>query len=385
MKSVKVRVLNKDNRYGGRNIHVTLGPSSFDTPNRVATQKDYYSVSSLPHDTSIGNPISEFVTAFDNPSLNAFLTGNGSLSRRHNRIVTQAQEMMRYFPIISTIQLPSNKRVPQDQLWFFDKVQIGPCNIISIPPFDYNDISIYKVEIINYSEIAKSRGQEAMPILQLSTEIETFKREFAILRELNNDNGLCNIIGFSYANPFNYSKQFYELYKNREEAIWFHSFGVPRTPRGKNKLSVAHIHELQNWGLDTFSPEVRHISPKALVYLKKKALTTDPKDLQCRRFDSQTLGIFKEPDWIKKYGDKINCNCPVCEKNKSLSSFKDAYIYEKDGSFNPALLRDADKVHELTSGSKEFAISRDAIKSDDLPGYYREKEFTKGRVSPPIE
>jgi hypothetical protein len=34
---------------------------------------------------------------------------------------------------------------------------------------------------------------------------------------------------------------------------------VPKIPRGKKSISVAHIHELQNWGLDTFSPEVRDI------------------------------------------------------------------------------------------------------------------------------
>ena len=379
---MKVRVLNKDNKYGGRNIDVTFGQSSFETPNRIATQKDYYAASSLPHNIIIKNPASEFVTSFDNPSLAAFLTGNGSFSRRHARIVTQSLDMMRYFPTISTIQFPTGVRITKDQLWFFDKVQMGPCNMISIPPFEYKNIAEYKDVIKHYSDVAIFRGQEAMPILQLSSELETFKLEFAALRELNNENGLCKIIGFAYANPFKYPHQFYEIYKNREEEIWYHVFGVPRTPRGKKKNGVAHIHELQNWGLDTFSPEVRHISPKAVVYLIKKSQTTKPEEVQCRRFDSATLGIFKEPDWIRRYKQEIHCNCPVC-KGKDLSSFKDAYIHELDGSFNANLLRDADKVHELVSGSGEFVVSREAIKSDDLPTYYKEKEFTKDRVIPP--
>jgi hypothetical protein len=382
MASIKVRVLNKDNKYGGRNIDVTFGSSSFETPNRSATQKDYYAASSLPHNIIIKNPISEFVTSFDNPSLTAFLTGNGSFSRRHARIVTQSLDMMRYFPTISTIQLPANVEVTQDKLWFFDKVQIGPCNIISIPPFEYKDIAEYKAVITQYSDIAKSRGQEAMPILRLSNKLEIFKAEFAALRDLNNDIGLCKIIGFAYANPFNYPHQFYEIYRNREEAIWYHAFGVPRVPRGKKIIGVAHIHELQNWGLDTFSPEVRHISPKAVVYLIKKSQATKPEEVQCRRFDSATLGIFKEPDWIERYKQEIHCECPVC-KDKDLHTFKETYTHELDGSFNPNLLRDADKTHELSSGSREFTTSRDAIKSDDLPKYYRGKEFTKGRVNPP--
>lgn len=381
MPSIKVRVLNKDNKNGGRNIDVTFGSSRFQTPTRIATQKDYYAASSLPHNVIIKNPASEYVTAFDSPSLDAFLTGNGSFSRRHDRMVTQSLDMMRYFPTISTVQFPANKRVTQDKLWFFDKVQIGPCQIISIPQFEYKDIAEYKAVIIHYSEIAESRGQEAMPVLPLSTELERFKLEFAALRELNNL-GLCKIIGFAYANPFNYPQQFYEIYKNREEDIWYHAFGVPRTPRGRKKLGVAHIHELQNWGLDTFSPEVRHISPKAIVYLIKKSQATKPEEVQCRRFDFATLGIFKEPDWIKRYGHEINCICPVC-KGKDLPSFKDTYIHELDGSFNPNLLRDADKIHELATGSNEFIDSREAIISDDLPSYYRKKEFTRGRINPP--
>ena len=45
MVSIKVRVLNKDNRFGGRNIEVSFGSSSFKTPNRTATHKDYLAAS----------------------------------------------------------------------------------------------------------------------------------------------------------------------------------------------------------------------------------------------------------------------------------------------------------------------------------------------------
>lgn len=113
-----------------------------------------------------------------------------------------------------------------------------------------------------------------------------------------------------------------------------------------------------------------------------KSKTIEPDEVQCQRFDSPTLGIFKEPEWISRYGHDLHCNCPVCN-GKDLVSFKGEFTHELDGSFNPDILRSADKVHELVSGSKEFHESMKAIESDDLPSYYESKEFTRGRVKPP--
>jgi len=381
MVSIKVKVLNKDNRFGGRNVDVSFGSSSFKTPNRTATHKDYYATSSLPHRVTIENPVSEYVSTFNTTSLDAFLSGNGSFANRKKRITDQSIDIMRYSPIMSTIQVPANRKVTQDQLMLFNMLQNQQMDIISIPPFEYKDINEYEKIITQFSEAARSRRQEAMPILPLSTELSTFKHEFAALRRLK-DIGICNVIGFAYANPSKYVQQLLEIYSNREEDIWYHAFGVPRTPRGRKNVPVAHIHELQNWGLDTFSPEVRDVSYKAIGYLMMQSKTMKPDDVKCQRYDSPSLGVFKEPDWIDRYGHDLRCNCPVC-KGKDLLSFKDKFTHDLDGNFDPNLLRSADKVHELVSGSKEFGESMEAIKSDDLPAYYNNKEFTKGRVNPP--
>ncbi len=379
MVSINVKVLNKDNRFGGRNVQISFGSSSFKTPHRAATQKDYNAASSLPHNVTIGNPVSEYVSAFDNTSFDAFLSGNGSFARRKEQIVNQSIDMMRYSPIMSTIKIPSQERLTQDQLMLFNAFQNHKqLDIISIPPFEYKNIKEYEEVIAQFSEAARSRRQEAMPILPLSTELGTFKSEFAALRGLHNT-GICNVIGFAYANPDKKPQQLLEIYRNREEDIWYHAFGVPRTQRGRK---VANIHGLQNWGLDTFSPEVRYFGKKQVIFLIMKSKTTEPDEVQCQRFDSPTLGIFKEPEWIGRYGHDLHCNCPVCN-GKDLVSFKGEFTHELDGSFNPDILRSADKVHELVSGSKEFHESMKAIESDDLPSYYESKEFTRGRVKPP--
>ncbi|MDY6966590.1 MAG: hypothetical protein SVM80_11620 [Halobacteriota archaeon] len=382
MVTIKVKVLNKDNRFGGRNVDISFGSSSFKTPHRAATQKDYHAASALPHDITIGNPVSEYVSAFNNTSFDAFLTGNGSFTGRRRKITSQSIDMMRYSPIMSTIQVPTGRRLTQNQLMLYNAFQNhDQLDIISIPPFEYKDIKEYEEVISQFSEVAKSRGQEAMPILPLSTDLNTFIREFKSLRILHKT-GICNVIGFAYANPFTSVQQAFEIYIHRDEDIWYHTFGVPRIPRDRNAIHVAHIHELQNWGLDTFSPESRDIGRKAVTYLIMKSKTTKPDEIECRRFDSPTLGIFKEPEWITRYENDLHCDCPVC-KGRDLRSFKDEFTHELNGDFNPNLLRSADRVHELTSGSNEFDESMRAIESDDLPAYFENKELTKGRIKPP--
>jgi len=66
--SINVKVLNKDNRFGGRIVDISFGSSSFKTPHRTATHKDYHAASSLPHNVTIGNPVSEYVSSFNNTS-----------------------------------------------------------------------------------------------------------------------------------------------------------------------------------------------------------------------------------------------------------------------------------------------------------------------------
>lgn len=380
--SIKVSVLNKDNKYGGRNVNIQVNSTSFSTPTRSATNRDYSAASALPHKVTITNPIAEFISDFNSTSLGAFVSRNGSFQRRRQRIIEQFLDMMRYFPRISSIQFPQNTKVTYDQLMLFQAFQNHPSiDIVSIPPFEYDTISDYRRTIEQYAEIAISRKQEAMPIIPLSSDPVVFKEEFSILRELHS-NGLCNVIGFQYADPFRYPIQYLEIFKNRECDLWYHCFGVPRTPRGRNTTPVAHIHEIQNWGLDTYSPVARDLGRKQIVYLIMQSKAKKESDLYIQRYDAPVLGIIKEDQWLTRYGHELHCVCPVC-KGRDLSSFKQDFTHELNGDFNPNLLRSADKVHELVSGSSEFNSSAEAIKNDDLTTYFSGKEFTRNRVRPP--
>jgi len=378
---VKVTVKNKDNKFGGRNIDISFGASSLKTPYRAANQKDFLAASSLPHNITIQNKITEHITSFNGPNYLKFLNQNGSFYNRSKNL-SNSIDMMRHSPIMSTVQIPPGQRLSHDDLMLFNMYQReNQLGIISIPPFEYNNIIEFEKTITDFCEVAQSRRQVTMPIIPLSMELNTFRMEFASLKKLH-ENGLCDVIGFSYANPLKHTQQLLEIYRNRDEDIWYHLFGVPRVPRGRSQRPVAHIHELQNWGIDTFSPEAKDMSGKAVSYLIMKEKTKKPGDLSCQRYDSPTLGVFKEADWIERYGHSLNCKCPLCN-GKDLDSYKDVYCHELNGNFNPNLLRNADKIHELITGTTEFGTSKKAIEADDLPAYFKEKEFTKGRVNPP--
>lgn len=72
-------------------------------------------------------------------------------------------------------------------------------------------------------------------------------------------------------------------------------------------------------------------------------------------------------------------NCPFCTINNS----KEIFSYELNGNFNPSVLHGALRIHDLMSGNKEFNISREAVKSDNLNYYFNKKELTKDKVNPP--
>ncbi len=384
MVSIRTRVSNSDNLNGGRNVEVSLGSFSLKSPFRTPTNKDYKAASALPMaEVRINAPLTEYVVDFDNNSLNAFLVGNGSLKRRTLRMQRDI-DMMRRSSIVLSIQTPNSRLIPRKDIQlFFELLQKHTLiKIISIPPFEYDSISIFQQEIISYSERALARGQEVMPILHIGSNLEKFTQEFAALRELH-ESGICNVIGFKYADPLTYARQFLEIWDNRDEEIWYHCFGIPRTKSGRKTDPLARIHVVQNWGIDSFSPIARDLNQKQIQYLVLKAKSISPSDVAINRFDSPTLGILKEQSWVQRYGHDLHCGCPACH-SQDLQEFKERYTHELNGNFNPNILRQANKIHEFFSGKEEFEKSFEAIKSDDLPSYFGKKEFSKGRIQPPV-
>jgi hypothetical protein len=382
--SFKIKAIpkNKDNLHGGRNTHISYGYGSFDTPYRTALDKEYNANGSLPHTTKINNPISEFILDFNNKTIEDFLQGNGSFGKRKNNL-RQSAQLMRQFPILTTIVTPTNFRVPlSKKKLIFELQNISEVSIMSLPPFIYSSIEEFKKEVTNFIESAHSAGKEAMPILHIEPEpknIKIFKEEFEALRSLQ-ENDLVHIIGFKYNNIDYNPQQFNEIYLHKDENIWYHCFNVIR----KNKeTNTANIHSPQNWGLDTVSPRTITLSVQQVKGMLGKNKSITPANIKIdNRFDSPTLGVLKEELWRLKYSSDLHCDCEICKK-LDLEGFKEKYSHDKDGSFNPMVLVGAGRIHELISGNDEFQFSKDAIKSDDLPSYYDKHEYTRGKIPPP--
>ena len=334
--TIKVSEINKDNQFGGRNIRVSLGSSSFKTPNRTATHKEYNANGSLPHHAKINNSVSEHIVGFNKGNIDDFLQGNGSFAKRRKTLISDAQ-IMREYPILSTIKTPTNMRISKKGLKLFLELQnISDISIISLPPFQYTDWSDFDKAIIDYSEVARQRGQEVMPILHIDDSLERFKNEFSELRKLH-DNGICNAIGFKYSSRDSHIQQFNEIHYHKDKDIWYHCFDTPRKPRRRNDNS-AHLHVLQNWAVDTVSPYTVLMTQKQVKRLIMENKNLKPDDIECKnRFDDIALGIFKEETWKKKYNEDLHCDCSIC-KGKNLPEFKDKYTHEHNGNFNPSVL-----------------------------------------------
>jgi len=379
--TIKVSEVNKDNQFGGRNIHVSLGHTSFRTPSRTAIHKEYDANGRLPHQAKITNPISEYIIEFNNSNIDDFLKGNGSFNKRSSAL-TSSTQIMREYTVLSTVKTPTNMRISRKGLKLFLELQnISDVSIISLPPFEYNGWDDFRNVVIDYSEIARKRGQEVMPILHIDDESKRFIDEFAEFRKLH-ENGLCNIIGFKYSSIDAHIQQFNEIHFHKDEEIWYHCFDVPRKPRKRDDNS-AHLHVLQNWAIDTVSPYTKLMTQNQVARWIMENANLKPEDIKCdNRFDDIALGIFKEKNWKERYNEDLHCNCSIC-KDKNLDEFKEKYTYELNGSFNPSVLQGALKIHELFSGNNEFDISQDAVKSDDLKSYFKSKELTKDKIEPP--
>jgi len=380
--SIKIGDVKHDNQFGGRTTNISLGSNSFKTPNRTATNKEYNVSGDLPHDIKINNPVSEYILEFNTSNIQNFLNGNGSFANRIEKLENGTQ-IMREYPVLSTIKTPNNMRMPIKSLKLFLELQnLTDISIISLPPFEYSNIDEFSKVIIDYNEMASQRKQEIMPIIHMETKPDVFKEEFKALRELYN-NDACKLIGFKYAHWKTHVQQLNEIHQHRDENIWYHCFDVPRKPRGQSNDFSAHLHSLQNWGVDTVSPYTIAMTQKQVAYLIYKNSQVTPDNLNMgTRFDADNLGILSESQWTDNYHENLNCNCEIC-RGTTLSEFKEKYSEERNGNFNPSVLTGAVKIHELLSGTDEFKKSYKEIKSDNLHNYYDKKSFIRGKIPRP--
>jgi len=84
-------------------------------------------------------------------------------------------------------------------------------------------------------------------------------------------------------------------------------------------------------------------------------------------FDSVNWGVFKRREWDKEYGAKLNCTCPMCNKQRLPTFFV--------GKVLTVLGRS--KVHDHYAQREQLLELSKQIKNRDVKDFISKKKYPK--------
>ncbi|MBM4241543.1 MAG: hypothetical protein FJ150_07795 [Euryarchaeota archaeon] len=355
---IKIAEIDDTNSFfGGRVLKVNR---KFLTPYRVSSSVDYRSKQQIPTAIKIDSYLSEVTSIFTGDEYNKFKTENGPFNNRV-RADEQKADLMSYSPLVSYFpQLPKDIKVDKKGMKLILELglDLDHVNIVSIPAFD--PIKSYGEDLKKICEYIRSRGKEPMPLLDMGLNEAEFKSKFNEICS-NIETGLINIMGLIYRNWRSNIQNFYHVWNNKDKKILYYCLGVERKYE-----NASAMHFLQSWGIDVYSTRMI----RGCGTYKRKLNNVDI-------FDKETIGILKYKNYFEKHPDgTLNCDCPLCN-NAGLDEFVEKYGYNHEGELDASQLQYAGKLHEFFSSSKEFDISREAIKENALTDYFDSKEYLK--------
>ena len=119
------------------------------------------------------------------------------------------------------------------------------------------------------------------------------------------------LLGFDMKGGFYYhALRSLEAVKDRDPELWVHAFQVPPKIRfARSLLRCSEGMMLPIFGVDSYN---RWVVPPPPVPLTKDKINM---------FDSTNWGVFKRKEWTKEYGTKLNCTCPMCNKQRLPTFF----------------------------------------------------------------
>jgi hypothetical protein len=151
--------------------------------------------------------------------------------------------------------------------------------------------------------------------------------------------------------------------KKKDPELWIHAFQVPPKIRfASNYLRCSEGMMLPLFGVDSFN---RWVVPPPPVPLTKDKINM---------FDSTNWGVFKRKEWDKEYGAKLNCSCPMCNKQRLPTFFL--------GQVLTVLGRS--KVHDHYAQREQMLELSEAIKKGRATRFVSGKKYPKdflGHVS----
>ncbi|RLG57116.1 MAG: hypothetical protein DRN95_05915, partial [Candidatus Hydrothermarchaeota archaeon] len=328
-------------------------------------------------DAPIFNPVLEIVKRFTkrNP-MRSFREKNGVFSTYKRDILSRSDAfeyaISKVFPQLEQPESPSI----EDIKVFLDLQIESGVDVVSIPDITAaSEAEIFERYMVKAAEYIRdcSPNLEPMPYIDLSLDFKHFSRKFDVI--LNNINTF-SCVGFIHRSVDNYRANYSYIWGHRDKEIWIHLSGVPRVL--KTKFPTSQLHIPQRYGIDTCTIQIPRNPPyhSQEIASGPKNVISDPTE-HLRLFDRKTIGVLSFPEWYRRYGNDISCNCEICS-GKDLNEFVETYLYDKMGEESQPRLIAATKLHELFASTAEFEESQRYILENSLGEYFKEREGLTG-------
>lgn len=273
---------------------------------------------------------------------------------------------------------------------------------------------------------------EIIPYIDIEMDHALFKQKISAVI----DNGF-NMLGLTArAIRPNYANYRYIETISKNKDIWIHASNITRCiDYGRKHVSQPHV--LSIYGIDTYALEsraagvgcsfsldlhyVQHLkvdkvnnelieafknnncflSNNANIItinekkweikdgIKKYKIKFDDKKLNIygdikpqppenvKMFDINSLGVISKRELQERYGNKINCDCPICQGKDLDGFYKDYFVDPKGKNEELKYLRYHAYIHEVFASYSEFKKERLSIKENDSKNYFDGKEFFK--------
>lgn len=379
--SISAKLKFKDDDTGARIVKTRISSStSFLTPSRMITSTEHnykadvadLIVSQLGMgqgpSTAFENEIFQISKQFDFNKLARYLKHNGTFNNSRKDIVAKKNayedKFLLFYPKFTKKMLYDEGRfIGMENLKTIIDLQTeSGLENVTIPESNPNqNFELFKDDLKSLSTRAFSRGaQQIIPYLDMGMGDQNNSDLFARKYEYLIDCGYP-IIGMVFRG-INQNYPNYRFLEERDDDVLRVCSGVGRFWRSNWTTSQLHIPNL--WGLDACSLDSQTVP-----------VSLEPKEIDdIKRFDKESIGILKLKDHQERYGDNLNCDCPVCQ-GKTHSDFVDEYSMDINGSINADQLDKVCKLHETYASTNEFENEMRFIRQNDLRTYITSHEY----------
>lgn len=369
MKIERVRVKHQD-EYGPRMIEVKTDKINFETPERTVTSTEgNYKKKVRTLDEPFLHPIFEAIAHFTEDNLIELHTRNGPFATRKTvlgayvRAYGDVDVITKFYP-----QMKKNSSASViDARTLADLQRYCEFDMITIPDLSPNspvDELEKHITKMHKKFIEPYTNAEPIPYVDMAMDEDLFKEKVDMIWD---NNGTFKVMGIIFRSPPQYMANYMYLQKKNDRDIWIHASGVNRYYPKNWTTSQMHIPQL--YGIDTAS-----------ILSQRIGIEPPPKPVEkIKRFDHNSLGLIEIRNHREKYGNELNCNCPVCE-NKNLDDIIREYTVNHKGEVEIPLLDTWCKLHEAFTSPNEFKIGRKAIKNNEFEDYIKSKEHVRNVI-----